>query len=284
MLAFASSVTDEFEAALAEASKGIPIETQTSSFGDPVSADYKDVLRMLPPEKKEKLAAQIAQLTPRLAQERFAQPIPRGIGPALGILILRDIGTDEQKINAFRNLDLYGNLLSEACAALATCEGPEGVRILKQYAESQFLGIELGFAGSKSDVDPEKHAGQNPPSGKFLQTLMALQGAYHSDGPAAADKLAARFTSVANDFLTDRDRAEFREEMEKARHRRENLIREKRPNNKRNPKPASIDMETSGAGSETSSQAISSKMWFWLGVSIAAVFLGLACWNLFRRR
>ena len=138
----------------------------------------------------------------------------------------------------------------------------------------------MEFAGSKSDVDPEKYAGQNPPSGKFLQTLRALQGAYHSDGPVAAHKLAASFTIVAKDVLTDRDRAEISEEMEKVRHRRENLIREKRPNNKRNPKTGSINTETSGAGSETSSQAISSKMWFWPVVSIAAAFLGLACWKL----
>ncbi|RYZ70140.1 MAG: hypothetical protein EOP09_06560, partial [Proteobacteria bacterium] len=138
MLAFASSATEEFQVALAEASKGIPIETQTSSFGDPVSADYKEVLRMLPPEKKDKLATQITPLLPRLAQEESDPSIRNAFGTTDGILILKEIGTDEQKAQAFRNLDLFGNSRSEACRALATCEGNEGVKILKEYAESQF--------------------------------------------------------------------------------------------------------------------------------------------------
>lgn len=279
MLAFASSATDQFEAALAEASKGIPIETQTSSFGDPVSADYKKVLRMLPPEKKDKLAAQITPLLPRLAQEESDPSIRNAFGPTDGILILKEIGTDEQKVQAFRDLDLFDRSLGEACRALATCEGDEGVKVLKKYAKSQFPGIDSEFSQSKNGADRERYAGQNPPSLKLYQSVIALSGAYHSDGPVAAEKLRDQLINLSKEHLNASQLAELKKEFDKdikrARHEQESLIREKLPDNKRNSKTGNISTEASGAIADSSSRVINSK-WFW--PSIAALLLVLAYW------
>ena len=278
MLAFANSATDEFEAALAEAGKGIPIKPQISSFGDPITTDFKEVFRKLPTEKKEKLAAQITPLLPRMAQEERDPSIRKSFGPTHGILILGEIGSDEQKAQAFRNLDIFGTSLSAACEALATCEGAEGVEILKQYAESQFA--ELAKDGSRT---PEGRA-HTKPDVNIYNVVIALAGAYHPGGPVAAEKLknqlldlakvrmdATRLAAVEKDFAKD---------MERARHSRENLIREKRPDNKRNSKTGSIDTETSGTDSDDLSQSISSNTWFWPVLSIAIAFLSLACWKL----
>lgn len=279
MLAFASSATDEFQAALAEASKGVPIKTQTSSFGDPIRPDYNDALRMLPPEKKEKLAAQITPLLPRLALEESDPSIRYPIGPTDGILILKEIGTDEQKTQAFRNLDIFGKSLGEACTTLATCEGPEGVRILKEYAESQFPSIDSEFSNSKNGGDQERYAGQNSPSLKLYQSVIALSGAYHSDGPVAAEKLRDQLINLSKEHLNASQLAELKKEfdkdMKRARHERESLIREKRPDNKRNSKTGNISTEASGAIADSSSRVINSK-WFW--PSIAALLLVLAYW------
>lgn len=278
MLAFASSATDEFQAALTET--GITARPQPPSFGERAFDPYfLDDVKKLPADRKEKLAAQIAQLTPRLARERFAQPIPRGIGPALGILLLQDIGTDEQKINAFRNLDLYGNLLSWACEALATCEGPEGVRILKQYAESQFDYL-AKYTPRTTEGEPAEK-----PDVNIYHAIIALAGAYHPDGPVAADRLRDRFIEIAKIRLSaDRLAAvekEFEKDMKKARHERESILREKRPNNKRNSKVGNMNTEASGTIADSSSRVINSK-WFWL--STAALLLVLAYWFIWKRK
>ncbi len=284
-LAFASSATNEFEAALAEASKGIQIETQTSSFGDPVGPDIKAGLRMLSPERKDKLATQITPLLPRLAQEANDPSIRKAFGPTDGILILKEIGTDEQKIQAFRDLDVFGKSLGEACRALATCEGPEGVRILKEYAESQFPGIDSEFLQSKNGADRERYAGQNPPSLKLYHSVIALSGAYHSGGPVAAEKLRDQFINLSMEYSNGSQLAELKKEfdkdMKRARHERESLLREKRPNNKRNSKTGSINTEASGSIADSSSRVVNSK-WFW--PSTAALLLILAYWFIWKRK
>jgi hypothetical protein len=282
MLAFASSATDEFEAALTEASKGIPIEPQTSSFGDPITTDFKELLRKLPPEKKEKLAAQITPLLPRLAQEESDPSIRNAFGPRDGILILKVIGTDEQKAQAFRNLDIYGSSRSEACRALATCEGNEGVKILKEYAESQFDNL------AKNAPTPPESQPAEKPDVNIYHAVIALAEAYHPDGPVAAEKMRDRLLELAKLRLDATQLADvekdFAKNMEKARHRRENLIREKRPNNKREANEGSTSMETSGKVSENASHPIMAKKWFWPGISITAILLVLACRVFIRRK
>jgi hypothetical protein len=285
VLAFASSATDEFQAALAEAGKGIPIKPQISSFGDPITADFKEVFRMLPPEKKEKLATQITPLLPRLAQEESDSSIRNAFGSLDGILIVKEIGTDEQKVQAFRDLDLFEKSLGEACRALATCEGVEGVKVLKKYAESQFPGIDSEFSQSKNGADQERYASQNPPSLKLYQSVIALSGAYHSDGPVAAEKLRDQLINLSKEHLNASQLAELKKEfdkdMKKARHERESLLREKRPNNKRNSKAGNMTTEASGTIADSSSRVINSK-WFW--PSTAALLLVLAYWFIGKRR
>ena len=273
MLAFASSATDEFQAALAEAGKGIPVKT--SSFGDPIPTDLKEELRKLPTEKKEKLASQITPLLPRMAQEQSDPSIRNAFGPAHGILILKEIGTDEQKTQAFRNLDLFAKSRGEACRALATCEGNEGVKILKQYAESQFDDL------AKYTPSPPEGQPAEKPDVNIYHAVIALAGAYHPDGPVAAVKLRDRLIGLSKDRLdatrlaaVERD---FAKNMDEARHRRENLIRENRPDNKGNLKPGSINTETPGTFSDDSSRAITSEKWFWPGISIAAILIVIAC-------
>ena len=277
MLAFASSATDEFQAALAEAGKGVPIKT--TSFGDPIPMDLGVALGKLPPEKKEKLAAQITPLLPRVAQEQSDPSIRKAFGPTHGILILKEIGTDEQKAQAFRNLDLFGKSRSEACRALASCEGTEGVKILKQYAESQFDNL------AKSAPSPPEGQPAEKPDVNIYHAMIALAGAHHPDGPVAADRLRDRFIEIIKIRLsTDRLAAvekEFEKDMKKARHERESLLREKRPNNKRNSKAGNMNTEASGTIADSSSRVINSK-WFW--PSTAALLLVLAYWFIGKRK
>lgn len=277
MLAFASSATDEFQAALAEAGKGIPVKT--SSFGDPIPTDLKEELRKLPTEKKEKLASQITPLLPRMAQEQSDPSIRNAFGPAHGILILKEIGTDEQKTQAFRNLDLFAKSRGEACRALATCEGNEGVKILKQYAESQFDYLAKYTPRATEGQSAEK------PDVNIYHAMIALAGAYHPDGPVAADRLRDRFIETSKIRLSaDRLAAvekEFEKDMKTARHERESLLREKLPNNKSNSKAGNMNTEASGTIADSSSRVINSK-WFW--PSTAALLLVLAYWFIGKRK
>lgn len=284
LICFLGSPSDEFQKALDET--GVAARPQSPSFFELVIDPYYVTdMKKLPADRKRKLADQLTRIIPRLAQERAAQPPqpiqrdvrpgPKGESPKLGILILQEIGTDEQKIEALRDLDLYGDSLYDACQALSTCEGVEGVRILKQYAESQIPNLESGMSPSIG--------GQVPPLQKFGDALMALQGAYHSDGPAAASSLFDRLTSILGDKLTQRDLVKIKKDLGEASQRRENLIREKRPDNKRNSKPESTNMATS-TDFDPSSQAISSRIWFWPVVLIAAALLGFASWKWIRIR
>lgn len=279
LICFLGSPSSEFQKALDET--GVEDRPVTPTLGElAVDPFYVKDMKKLPADRKRKLADQLTKLIPKLAQERFAQPpqpiqrdvrpVPMGESPKLGILILQEIGTDEQKIEALRDLNLYGDSLYDACQALSTCEGAEGVRILKQYAESQIPNLESGMSPPTS--------GQVPPLQKFGDALMALQGAYHSDGPAAASTLFDKFTSILGDKLTKKDFVKIKKDLGEASQRRENLIREMRPYNKRNPKPESINTASS-TDSDPSSQAISSKIWFWPVVLIAAALFGLACWK-----
>lgn len=272
LMVFASSATDEFQATLAEAGEGIPIKPQPPSLGDRIYApNLQEALRTLPPDRKEKLAAKITPLIPRMAQEQDDQSIRNAFGSAHGILILKEIGTDEQKAQAFRNLDLFGKSRSEACRALATCEGTEGVKILKQYAESQFDELAKGAPRSPEGQPPEK------PDVNIYHAVIALTGAYHPDGPVAADRLRDRFIEISKIRLSaDRLAAvekEFEKDMKTARHEREKMIRVKRPDNKWNSKTGSNTTETSGTVADSSSGIVNSK-WFWPG--IAAILLATA--------
>lgn len=277
MLAFASSATGEFQAALAEAGKGIPV--RTSSFGDPIPTDLKEELRKLPTEKKEKLASQITPLLPRMAQEQSDPSIRNAFGPAHGILILKEIGTDEQKTQAFRNLDLFAKSRGEACRALATCEGNEGVKILKQYAESQFDYLAKYTPRATEGQPAEK------PDVNIYHAMIALAGAYHPEGPVAADRMRDRFIEISKIRLSaDRLAAvekEFEKDMKTARRERESFLRENRPNNKRNSKAGNMNTEASGTVADSSSKVINSK-WFW--PSTAALLLVLAYWFIGKRK
>jgi hypothetical protein len=71
--------------------------------------------------------------------------------------------------------------------------------------------------------------------------------------------------------------------MDEARHRRGNLIREKRPDNKRNPNAGRIDTETSGTIVDPSSRPITSQKWFWPGL-VSAILVVLAGRILIKRR
>lgn len=277
VIVLANSPSVELRDALSEA--GIADRPIPPTFGElMINPSYLADIKKLPPERKEKLADQLTRIVPRLSQERPAptisrevSPVSSGPSPKLGILILQEIGTDEQKIEALRNLDLYGDSLSDACQALSTCEGPEGVEILKQYAESQFA--ELDKDGSQT---PKGRAHTKPDVNIYL-AVIALAGAYHPDGLVAADILKNRLLDLAKVRLDATRLAsvekDFAKDMERARHNRENLIREKRPDNKRNPKPGSISTETSGTIADSSSRVINSK-WFW--PSTAALLLVLA--------
>lgn len=286
MQAFASSATDEFQAVLAEAGKGVPIETtETTSFGDPKPMDLGVALGKLPPEQKGKLASEITPLLPRMAQELNDPSIRKAFAPSHGILILKEIGTDEQKVQAFRNLDLFSESRDEACRALVTCEGTEGIKILKEYAESQFQGIDSEFSQSKNGADRERYAGQNSPSLKLYQSVIALSGAYHSDGPVAAEKLRGQLINLSKEHFNASQLAELKKEFEKdmkrARHERESLLREKRPNNKKNSKAGNMNTEESGKIADSFSRVINSK-WFW--PSTAALLLVLAYWFIGKRK
>ena len=280
LVGYSRTPSDEFQVALDET--GITARERPPQFSETVyDPNYLADLKKLPPDRQAKLAEQLTQLAPRLAEEERVQTNPLAVGPMLAILLLTDIGTDEQKIEAFSNLELYTVDLRQACEALATCEGSGGVAILKMYAESQFSGIESEFIEAKSGTSFERYAGKIRPSGKFLQALIALQSAYHNSGPTAANTLYVRFTSLTTPYLTERDRAKLQKEMEKARHKRENLIREKRPTHKRNSTLGSTEMETPEPVSD--SLSIGSSKWVWPGIAIA-FFTVLAGWFFMKRK
>lgn len=286
LMGFAGSSSEDYRGALAET--GVTARPPPPTPEDlKINPNFLEDIKKLPAERKEKLANQLARIIPRLAEEQSAElaqpvapgesPVPRVEVPILGILILQEIGTDEQKIEAFRNLDLYGDSLSDACVALATCEGDRGVNILKQYAESQFAKLE-----SNDGVrTPEGRVHVKPDVNIYL-VVIALAGAYHADGPIAAEKLRDRligyFKSHVNATMLAAIEKDFAKDMGKARHRRENLIREKLPDNKRSLNTGSINKETSGPVSITSNK------WFWPSVFVAAILLGLACWKLIRSK
>lgn len=281
LIVFAAPPSVELREALSET--GVPERPAPPTFGEfMVDPYYLADIKKLPPDRKKKLAAQLSQILPRLAQEpaaptvsREVSPFQTGPSPKLGIFILQDIGTDGQKIEAFRNPSIYGDSLSDACAALATCEGDGGIEILKQYAESQFA--ELAKEGAST---PEGRA-RVKPDVNIYHAVIALAGAYHPDGPVAAVKLRDRLIGLCKGRLDATRLAavekDFAKNMDEARHRRENLIREKRPDNKRNPKAGSINTETTGTVTDSSSHANRSGKWFWPGISIAAILLVLAC-------
>ena len=255
MLAFAKTATDEFAEALAEAGEGIPDEAELQA--DFISeTDIKEEFRKLPKERKEKLASLITPLLPRMAQEENDPSIRNGFGPSHGIFILKEIGTDEQKIQAFRNLDLFAHSRDDACRALASCEGNEGVKILKQYAEKEFHYL--------AKNTPRAIEGQSveAPDVNIYHAMIALAGAYHPDGPVAADIIRDRLINIRKIRLSAERLAEVEENLEEdmkiARHEREILLREKPPNNNRN------------------------SIWFWL--STAALLLGLVYWLIRKRK
>ena len=231
MLAFARTATDEFDAALAEANKGIPVIPLTSTDGDFISpADLKAQLRSIPIEKKEKLAAQITPLLPLMAKEQSDPLFHSAYGSSHGILILKEIGTDAQKIQAFRHLELFTKSRDEACRALASCEGNEGVKILTQYAESQFDALAKDTPRASEGQPVEK------PDVNIYHVIIALAGAYHPDGPVAADKMRDRIIEMCKIRLSaDRLAAvekDFEKNMKIARLERESLLKEKPPSNK----------------------------------------------------
>lgn len=285
LIGFATSPSDDLRKALSETS--LTPRPSTPTFGEPIfDSNYLSDIKKLPSNQKEKLASQLTQIIPRLAQEppaptvsKEVSPVKSGTSPRLGILVLTEIGTDEQKAQAFRNLDIFGTSRSEACKALASCEGTEGVKILKEYAENQFDNL------TKNAPSPPEGQPAEKPDVKIYHAVIALAGAYHPDGPIAADKLRDRFIEITKIRLSaDRLAAVekgFETDMKKARHERESLLREKRPNNKRNSKAGNMNTEASGKIADSSFSVINSK-WFW--PSTAALLLVLAYWFIGKRK
>ena len=287
LIGFAALPSDDYRKALSET--GITSRPFTPNLGEPIfDLNYLSDIRKLPSSQKEKLASQLTQIIPRLVQEPSAStvskevgPVKSGTSPLLGILILQEIGNDVQKVEAFRNLDRYGDWLSDACRVLATCEDSGGIQILTQYAERQF--VELTKEGSKN---PEGQAREKPDVNVYT-AMIALAGAHHSDGPIAAEKLrdrlidlckirlnATRFTAVEKDLVKN---------MEEASRNRENLIRKNGADNKRNLKTGRINTETPSTFSDNLSRATTSEKWFWPGISITAILLIFAFWILINR-
>jgi hypothetical protein len=128
----------------------------------------------------------LARITPLIAAEWQDERNPKSNSPLVSIVMLGHIANDEQKVEAFMDLDLYGRMLVEAAQVLATCKGTEGVRILKQYADKQFALVEKELVEAKSGSTGQPEEDRESSFIKFYVTMIALQGAYHPSGPRAA--------------------------------------------------------------------------------------------------
>jgi len=275
-IGFAQSATEAFQKALDDT--GVVVRPAPPSFGEMMlNPNYFEDLKKISEEKKANLASRFSKITPLLPKEGYSQTL-------LAILILQEFGTDQQKVEAFQNLDLYGKALDDACRALATCEGNEGAKLLKQYAESQIPGIELEISESRNGSSLERYAGKNPPSIKYFLALKALQGASHDDGPAAVAGMLQRLIDLYGDVLTDKDRDGIRKELEEARLWREKFVKVK-PDEQKNGGNANQQANDSLVSkSNPQSPAISPKKWIWPSFSIGAVIVSLFGWLFIRKK
>lgn len=270
--------SDELKNILSEINTTAPDRPIPPSFGEPSVGPYflADV-KSLAIDKKEKIAAQLTRLLPLLAKEQALQSNGRD-SQKLGILILQEIGTDKQKIEAFQELDLFNNSLYDACIGLATCEGPEGVRILKQYAEKQIPDFEREIERQKKNPGPVENTGEILASGKFGLALLALQGAINSEGPRAAAVLRDKYISISGDLLTEADHKRLEKELDAASKRRDKFIQEKDEarGTGTNGRPESA--ESLDKNSNQRAHTISSEKWFWPGISFGTILLFVIGW------
>ena len=181
-------------------------------------------------------------------------------------------------------------MLADAAHVLATCEGVEGVRILKQYATNQLTKVETLLVDAKNRSTRQPEEDNEISFTRFCVAVIALQGAYHSSGPTAAeelrDKLFKAYENFGNQELLVQVSEQFEKEMGKASARREKSIREKEPERRRRPERVSIETEVPEKSSSLSSLWDTSTRLLWLGTSIAGgvVFLLFAGWFVFKRK
>lgn len=289
---FANSPSVEFQNALSNT--GITHRSTSPTLGEPtIDSQLLADIRNLTDDQKKDLAAKLTEIIPQLAEEQSTQPVageklprPMGENPKLGILILQEIGTDEQKVSAFKDLSLYGESRPDAFAALATCEGDEGVNLIKKYAESQFAVLESQV--SKDGVRSLEGVAREMPDVNIYHSVIALYGAYHPDGPVVANKLRNQLMDYCKSRLdatrVDAIEKKFTADMDRTRHSRETLIRKRRPDNKRNSEvetnntAASSDLSDS---SETKSPVYGiGKNWvLWLGAISVIIIAGILVWR-----
>lgn len=275
-IGFSQSAIEAFQKALNDT--GVVVRPAPPSFGEMIlNPNYFEDLKKISEEKKANLASRFSEITPLLPKEGYSQTL-------LAILILQEFGTDQQKVEAFQDLDLYGKALDDACRALATCEGNEGVKLLKKYAESQIPGIELEIQKSKSDSNRDEYTDESPPSLKYFLALKALQGAYHSDGPASVSVLRERLVNLYGDLMSDQYRDGIRKELAEASLWREKFLQEKNENLKRSSNANQQGNDSLVSNSNLQSPTSITKKWMWLGLSIGASLASLLSWIFIRRK
>lgn len=285
---FSGQLLDEF----AEAFSGIEFESGSPRSDSGAPPYYMNTIKKLPTEQKEELAAKLTQLLPRLAMEQIATGSNNSLGGTVesGISVLNEIGTDEQKIVTFRDLNLYRSSLAAACEAVASCKIPDGIQILKQHAEKQFTTIEAFFGDVKKNPMRQPDEFENSSFINFFVTIKALYGAYHTGGPIAAEAFRSKFFKIYEDY-GDRARMDLlAQEIDKdiieMTERREKILREKEPERKRLREQESNKGESPARSSSVSSAGNTSNGLYGLGISITGslVILALAGWFMVKRR
>ncbi len=272
LIGFSKSPTEELWQVLDEAE--IKKSARPPLDGDyVVDPNYFKDIQNIAPSNRAQLAAHLAVLTPLMAKELSEQVVPRGGSELLlAILILQEFGTDQQKIEAFADLNIYGNSFISACMAVATCDGPEGVRILKKNAEDQFSILK---ADVRKEDDRNFAQGQTAESSdvKMYHCIIALSGALHPDGPVTAAKLYEEFIEFSESRLEknklNRVKEDFEKNMATALEKREILLKNKQKNNEKNVTQANASnaKEAPRGGQPTTSK------WLWLGTSFGTILL-----------
>lgn len=240
----------------------------------------------LPAGRKEMLVSRLSSIA--LATVREAQNSLEQNSTDLWAIaqILKRIGSDEQKIETYRNLEFYGRDQEDAAQVLASCEGPEGIQILKTYGENLLPAIDSHFANSNPNSSGSKDD-DDLFSKKFFIVVIALQGAYHPMGQIASAELWAKYFEIAGKYFSKdiviQVTREAEIEMDKVSEKREKRIRERKPDAKRVTRTQLRSKELSVPNVSESLLISKSKHQVWIGI-VVSVFLAIACGFLFLRK